>query len=102
MYLSIYLAGMLLEFHLVFPPNLFFKGQMVVIAKCFDEFLIKVLFYIGPKFPVKYKFGNQLWAYVKYLIFKNFYWFSFIVENSFIIKCHYAIIFPEIVNIFFT
>ena len=56
---------------------------MVVIEKCFDELLIKVVFYIGPKFPVQYKFGNQLWVYVEYLIFKNFYWFSFIIENSF-------------------
>ena len=44
---------------------------MVVTVKCFDEFLIKVVFYIGPKFSVQYKFGNQLCVYVEYLIFKN-------------------------------
>lgn len=59
------------EFCLVFSPDLFFKGQMVVIVKCFDEFLIKVVFYIGPKFSVQYKFVNQLCVYVEYLIFKN-------------------------------
>lgn len=50
---QIYLADVPLSSVLSFPQIFFFffKGQVVFIARSFEEFFIKVGFYIGPEFP---------------------------------------------------
>lgn len=49
---TLYLADNLESSVLTFSPNPVLKGKMVFITGSSDEFLIKVVFDLGPDFPV--------------------------------------------------